>query len=247
MSPIPVSAPTGRFPEIDLLRGVAVGLMIIYHVFFDLVFFAGESWDLSGEIIWIIGRSAAVLFVGLAGLSIGLAWKRKHQENKISLLLRGAQILGMGIALTGFTWIFFPTYVIWFGILHLIGTAIILGTFLLPHPRLTFILGMIFTFFGVLFSLPAYAGKIPFLIPLFPAAFPTFDYVPLFPWLGLFLLGMSAGDYFFPSGRQRHIIVFDTCNAISKTLIWGGRNSLLLYFIHQPILVGIIWLFTYGI
>src|SRR5262245_58841284 len=96
-----------RYPEIDLLRGLAGILMIVFHVAFDLTFIAGQELNLDEGLVWIIGRSAAVLFVTLAGVSLVLAWRRKHAEKKNPLLLRGIQIFGMGLVLTAFTWIFF--------------------------------------------------------------------------------------------------------------------------------------------
>lgn len=236
------SSSTPRFPEIDLLRGIAAGCMILFHAAFDLAFFGGQQWELNNGIIWLIGRSAAVLFVALAGVSMGLAWKRKHGEKTRPLLLRGIQIIGMGMVLTTFTWIFFPTYTIWFGVLHLIGAGILIGTCLLPYPRATLFAGIIGTIGGITLSIIPTTIEALAIIPLFPAAFQTFDYFPLLPWMGVFFLGMSAGNYFFPSGRQRYQVSFDTQHPIARALIWAGRNSLLLYFVHQPILVGIIML-----
>ncbi len=235
-------SPAPRFQEIDLLRGIAVACMILFHAAFDLVFFAGQQWELNSGGIWFIGRSAAVLFVALAGVSMGLAWKRKHGERKSPPLLRGIQIIGMGMAITAFTWIFFPMYTIWFGVLHLIGVGIILGTFLLPHPRATFAVGISCTLAGVILSIIPFTQEFLTTISLFPAAFQTFDYFPLLPWVGVFFLGMSAGNYFFPNGKQRYKITIDAQHPISRAFIWAGRNSLILYFVHQPILVGAIML-----
>ncbi len=236
------NTPISRYPEIDLLRGVAVLGMILFHAAFDWVFFAGQQLELDSGIIWAIGRSAAAIFVALAGCSMGLAWRRKHAGKKSPLLMRGVQIFGMGIALTAFTWIFFNAYTIWFGVLHLIGLGVIIGTLLLLYPRSTLLTGIIITGLGIALSLPSLSAWTPAIIPLFPVAIQTFDYFPLFPWLGLFFLGMSVGEYLYPSGRQRYRISFNTTHPITQSLIWAGRNSLLIYFIHQPILVGIILL-----
>ncbi|QQR92774.1 MAG: DUF1624 domain-containing protein [Candidatus Iainarchaeum archaeon] len=239
MTPV---APYSRYAEVDLLRGVAVAFMIIFHAAFDLVFFGGQQLDLDSGILWAIGRSAAVLFILLAGASMGLAWRRKHEGKKNPLLMRGIQILGMGIALTAFTWIFFHEYTIWFGVLHLIGLGVIIGIAALSRPRLTFIAGTIITGIGILLSFSAFSTLAPAIVPLVPVAFRTFDYFPLFPWMGIFLLGMSLGEHFFPSGRQRYRISINATHPLAQPLIWAGRNSLLLYFIHQPILVGAIML-----
>lgn len=240
MTPSERPSLAGRYPEIDLLRGVAGILMVIFHIAFDLTYFAQQDLTLDEGLLWVIGRSAAVLFVALAGVSLVLAWRRKYDKKKSPLLLRGIQILGMGLVLTAFTWMFFPTYTIWFGVLHLIGLAVIIGTLILPHFRTALILGSGITILGIIFSLPQYINSIPNAIPLLPNNFQTFDYFPLLPWMGLFFLGMCIGEYLYPSGRQRHIIPINIKGNIARAMIWTGRNSLLIYFIHQPILVGII-------
>ena len=236
------NTPISRYAEIDLLRGIAAGGMILFHAAFDWVFFGGQQVELDSGIIWGIGRSAAVMFIALAGCSMGLAWRRKHAGKKGPLLMRGVQIIGMGIALTAFTWIFFNAYTIWFGVLHLIGLGVIIGALLLPHPRATLAAGIIITIAGIATSHPALYAVVPTIIPLFPVALQTFDYFPIFPWLGIFFIGMSMGEYLYPSGRQRYRISINATHPLARPLIWAGRNSLLIYFVHQPILVGIIFL-----
>lgn len=229
---------TGRFAEIDLLRGIAVVLMIIYHALFDLVFF--QEWELNLESgpFWAIGRSAAVLFVGLAGVSMSLAWTRKHGKKEQPFIQRGLQLLGLGFILTLFTWIVFPSNVIWFGVLHLIGTGLILGIIFLERPRAAAIVGSILTILGIYFSMPTIQTQLPFIIPVFPVSFSTFDYFPLLPWLGVFLLGISTGNYLYPHGNPRREWTWNGNGIIEKTLKWMGQNSLILYFAHQPVIVG---------
>lgn len=244
----PLAPPTGlgRFLEIDLLRGAGVLLMMAYHALFDLNFFFGMNFELNSGLFWAIGRGAAVLFVGLAGASMVLAWKRKHARRTNPIRMRGLQIMGLGFLITAFTWIFFPAYTIWFGVLHLIGAALIIGSFLLEKKEMTLGFGILITVAGILFSVPELQEQLPFVVPLFPVVLISFDYFPLLPWLGVFLLGMSAGHYFYPSGRQRYKIAFNPHNPIVNALVWAGRKSLAIYFVHQPVLVGIVMLVRMG-
>ena len=232
----PKDYPRPRIPEIDSARGVAVSLMVVYHALFDLVFFYGWQVDVHSGIIWIVGRSAAVLFVGIAGISMVLAWKRKHAGQKIEPVKRGIGIIALGMVLTLFTAIWFPNYIIWFGVLHLIGVALIIGTLFLEHPRVAGVIGAVITAIGIYFSISTAQN----IIPILPASTSTFDYFPLFPWLGVFLMGMSVGNYFFvPRLQFAHA---QTKNPITKALAWAGRRSLIIYFVHQPILFVIFWI-----
>ncbi|WP_369425780.1 heparan-alpha-glucosaminide N-acetyltransferase domain-containing protein [Methanothrix sp.] len=79
------------------------------------------------------------------------------------------------------------------------------------------------------------------LLPLgmAPSDFTSLDYVPLIPWFGVFLLGMSAGMCLYPNGRRR----FDIPPAPPCSRGWiitAGRRSLLIYLIHQPIILGLL-------
>lgn len=70
----------------------------------------------------------------------------------------------------------------------------------------------------------------------------TEDYVPLFPWLGVALIGIFIGRqlkklaWFIASANMQ-------LNGLCDVLAWMGKRSLLIYMIHQPILMGLLWLF----
>jgi uncharacterized membrane protein len=74
----------------------------------------------------------------------------------------------------------------------------------------------------------------------------TEDYVPIIPWLGVFLIGMYLGTRLLLNGaleKQNHL------QSPQALLIpaWLGRHSLLVYMIHQPILLGLLWLLEVGL
>ena len=70
----------------------------------------------------------------------------------------------------------------------------------------------------------------------------TEDYVPIFPWMGVFLMGMYLGTHFILSGA---LVQGDRLSdgKILALPAWLGRHSLLIYMIHQPILLGLLWFF----
>jgi len=63
---------------------------------------------------------------------------------------------------------------------------------------------------------------------------PTEDYVPLFPWLGVVLIGVAIGTAL--PRIQRSLAAADRRSP--RWLAWLGRHSLIIYLVHQPILVG---------
>ncbi len=62
----------------------------------------------------------------------------------------------------------------------------------------------------------------------------TQDYVPLFPWLGVALVGVAAGDALV----RRSFAPLASLARAPRALVWLGRHSLAVYMVHQPILIG---------
>ena len=73
-----------------------------------------------------------------------------------------------------------------------------------------------------------------------PYGFASSDYFPLFPNLGYFLLGAVAGRAVYE--KKRSLYPMDP--APVPGLRWLGRNSLLCYLLHQPILAAAVWAVT---
>lgn len=236
----------GRLWEVDLLRGIAVIMMIAFHAAFDLGYFAGYSVVLSSGFWWLLARATATIFVLLAGISLALSHSRARSKLKpsqitIKYLKRGLRIFCWGLLITLATWLFLPQGTIWFGVLHLIGLSIILAMPLLKHKMASLVSGIIITLTGIYLS--SLTFDIPWLLPIGmqPADFYTFDYLPLLPWLGVFLIGLFLGSALMPNGRRLYRFRDKMPKAVSP-LCFIGRHSLFIYFIHQFVLVGIIFL-----
>lgn len=256
-----------RLWEIDFLRGIAIICMVIYHFFFDLVFFAGVSIDLYSTGWNIFQKSIATCFIMVAGISLYLKYQKQILLNKVSFFPffeRGFFIFFLGMVITGITFIALGNAYIRFGILHLIGLSIILAYPFLKYPLVGGILGLLILTTGFI-SLPTVHTF--WLLPFgfMYASFVSVDYFPLLPWFGVMLLGIWAGKCIFPQGKRRFIQPLGnkittllaknkSKNIRSKTrslyilypvqfIAFLGKNSLLIYMIHQPILLSIIFIF----
>ena len=72
----------------------------------------------------------------------------------------------------------------------------------------------------------------------------TEDFAPLFPWFGFVLIGMFVGNYIL---RKKQLLNFTSKYPAASQLKWlviAGRNSLLIYMVHQPLLMGLLYLVT---
>lgn len=236
-----------RLVEIDALRGVAILMMVIYHLLFDL-------WDQGLIGVWFRswfwvgwGLLTAVLFLSLVGVSLSLWYTDQGQKLSMPQLVmaclkKGGFILGWGLVITVVTNRFFPGQTVWFGILHLIGVSIMTSfIFLKLHSKLSLVSLAIVVAGLVLHSFRWSTG---WLLPLgfIPANFNSLDYYPLFPWMGLIVAGIGIGRKYFPQGRASKRGWEIPVSSLVNSLEFLGRHSLLIYLVHQPILLLGLWL-----
>jgi len=224
-----------RFWELDFTRGLAVIGMIIFHALWNLNFFGYTTLNLYSGWLGIFQKVIAVTFLALVGIGLTLS-ANKHENYKTWFLKRGLFIFGLGMLITAFTFIFFRENLIYFGILHLIGVSIILAIPFAKQIYANLILGLSLIITGL--YLQTLTFNFSYLLWLgFYTPLATFDYKKLLPWFGVILIGIAVGNIIYKNGnRLKEIKEYN--NIISKI----GKQSLLIYFIHQPILFGVLML-----
>lgn len=230
-----------RFWELDFLRGVAVVGMIVFHAAFDVEFLGIAAIGVNSGFWWLLARAVAVAFVFIAGACMLISWERTPPERRVrKFVSRGLLLLGLGVLITIATYAFFAgRFVDWLGVLHFLGLASILA---IPVLSLTddgaLWRGAVASIaLGVLFDRMVVESPWLFWLGLRSAGFASLDYFPVFPWLGVLLLGAFAGRVFYGGGVRRFKIGVAS-NALVDGVGWLGKNSLWIYFLHQPLLYG---------
>lgn len=235
------SAAPPRLAAIDVARGIAVYFMAVYHLAWDLNDFRFTQFDLFGDPFWLGARTAILAsFLFLAGLSMVLAEGRGRGWS--AFWRRWAAIVaGAGLVTLG-TWFVFPKVYVFFGVLHCIAVASIL---VLPFLRLP---GWCAALAGAaVWLLPKFISHTTFdhawlqwigFVTRMPE---SVDYVPVFPWAGMMLLGIAYGHWRAerPAGP---LTDWRPANGVALSTAWVGRHSLVVYILHQPLLVGLVWL-----
>lgn len=237
-----------RYGVIDAARGFAAVNMIVYHFLYDLLCYYSLDSGFGAHpaaIIW--ERCICVTFILIAGAAVNFT-RRGYR--------RGLIVLGGGFLITLLTLLFIPSEIIWFGILNLLGCAMIV-TFALRRvlDRIDPLIGagISLVLFALLYGLPeGYIGFFGVRIAAMPEAlygspylaflglpsksFFSADYFPLLPWLFLFFCG-----YFLWRAAQAK--GWDSF-FLQKVPVLGliGRNSLLIYLLHQPVLFALFYL-----
>ena len=236
-----------RFWEIDFLRGLAIIMMIVFHFFYDLNYFGVENINFRSGFWWIFGRIIATTFILLVGISLTLSYTRVKRRRGDwvfkKFFLRGLKILGWGLIITFITWLFLKRGFIMFGVLHFIGISIILAYPFLKARYWNFLLGVIFILVGIYVESIVFDSYWFVWLGLKPYYFYTVDYFPIFPWFGVILFGLFLGNLLYPNGKRRLKINNLSKFSFIKLFCFLGRNSLLIYLIHQPILMIFLYFF----
>lgn len=225
-----------RIWELDVFRGICILGVIAVHFIYDLT-------ELYGIIEWeypdwfsFVKDWGGVLFILLSGICATLGSRSVR---------RGLIVFASGLIITAVTYGmyrfgFAKSIIIYFGVLHCLGVCMMLWFFFKRLPGwLLAVLGIAMVAAG-LYLRHVCLVDYPWLVPLgftFPD-FATSDYFPLLPNLGFFLLGAVLGRTVYRKKESLLPFVSDR-NIIVRIFSFFGRQSLLIYLLHQPVLAAI--------
>jgi uncharacterized membrane protein len=230
-----------RFWEIDALRGVAIAMMVVYHLAYDLVLLGYHQTSVVTGPWRVFARATATLFVLLVGVSLAISFVRRSRHERgwrlfNTYLVRGLKLLGWGMVITLITWLYMGKVVIIFGILHLIGAVTILAYPFLSLRWSNLPIGVAMIALGMYLNQLQVSHPWLLLLGLRPRWLFQVDYFPLLPWFGVALLGVFVGQSLYPTGARRFDLPEWDGKPGIREFVWLGHHSLAIYLIHQPIL-----------
>lgn len=213
-----------RIWEIDVLRGILVIIMVVLHILFDLEFVYNIPIGYGTGFIDKIRIVVATLFIMVSGISTAFS------KNSFK---RGVVVLSAALLISFVTFIVGREYFISFGVFHLIGLCMIVSPFLkkIPTPSLL-ILSLIIGMTQFVIPYVEVSHNYFFMFGFYNDKFASADYYPVFPWAWAFLFGIVLSRLFY---REKKSIFKFTIK--ENPIGFLGRNSLLIYLIHQPIIL----------
>jgi uncharacterized membrane protein len=229
-----------RIAALDVARTAALAGMVVFHFTRDLEQFGliapgttlGDGWS-------VFSRTVAGSFLFLSGVSL---WLAHGQGIRWRAFLRRLAVLAAAAGLvSAATFVAMPEVFIYFGILHSIAVASVLGLAFLRLPTpVTIATGAVVLIVPQLW--PSGLIDAPLLVwtGLTTSVPRTLDYEPVFPWFAPFLFGIACARLVAGAGLLR--LSGDAPAPLWHWLGWPGRHSLAIYLIHQPVLMGAIWL-----
>lgn len=248
----------GRLHMIDELRGFWIVNMIIYHGIWDMIYIFGSHWTWFGA-DWVklwqqVGCSSFICISGFC-------WQMSKKPFK-----RGMQVFLAGLVITMVTLLVMPSSQVIFGVLTLLGSSMLL---MIPLDKLfqkinpwLGALGSLLLFLVVYPVNDGYLGFGPLRLIALPSSwytnlfssylgftepwFYSTDYFSLLPWFLMFVQGYFLYSCLYQNAKSS--VSTKIIGILEKSfcpfLGWVGRNSLIIYMLHQPVIYGVLWFIT---
>ena len=231
---------TRRIPAIDIARGIAVLGMFGYHLTWDLA-----SFGFIARVVpftpgfRFFSHIVASTFLFLAGASLVLASKQPFAWKTWARHL--ATITAAALLVTLASAILFPAGLIGFGILHCIVLALLIATpFLRLPPAAAAGAAIVIAILPAVVQTPSFNG--PWLIwtglgTIEPS---SNDFRPFFPWAAPLFVGLAITAFAREHGFLLRMPSPAPTSLLARLLAFGGRHSLAIYLVHQPIFLGVL-------
>lgn len=233
--------PRGRFDSVDAARGVAIAAMIVFHTAWDLSFLRLIATPVGTDPAWqAFAKAIAGSFLLLVGVGLVLG----HGGGlRLRPFLRRLVTVSLGAAgVSAATYLVFPDSFIFFGILHMIAVGSVLALPFLRAP-----LWLVATAAALVLVLPAFVSSSLFdtrllaWIGFSEEIPPSNDFEPVFPWLAPVLAGICLARLALASSWRGRLAAWQATGPVGRGLVSAGRWSLVIYLVHQPILLGILY------
>lgn len=245
---------SSRAFELDALRGLAVVMMMLHHLIYDLRYIMGMdvfAWQDSNFFIYWVRAPFLFLFLFISGICCSFSsnnFKRAAKTAAVAILF---SVIFYGVSLVTDSEMY-----VFFNVLHLLALGTLFYAVLAYLERKRSFRGVnaVLILAGVLFLWLAYPlSKLsetlnPVLLPLsetFARGIGMADYMPLVPWMGIFLFGALFGRLHYLNRQSLFPKAPVTLKRIVLPFEFTGRNALLFYLLHQPIFIGVLYLFKF--
>lgn len=228
-----------RLYQVDLARGFACLSMPIFHTLYNLYALGLVERALTKSGFWIGYQKLGLgTFVFVSGISFvlstqnGVRWAR--------LLKRIGKLAALAAVISFSTWIMFPDKFIRFGVLHFFAFCLLIAPVFRTMKYWSALLGLAILFVAWQVGRAGLYNT----ILLYPTGLmsqrpSSIDYIPLIPWFGIFLLGMTTGQ------RLVGKTSLSTPKKWMLPVIWLGQHSLFFYFAHQIVIYGLLAVIAY--
>ena len=237
-----------RWRTLDLARGLAVIAMILFHGTWDASHFGYAPPNLPWTpAMRFFGHAIACAFLFIAGVSLTLA--NADDIHWPQALRRLARVGAAALLVTLGTWLVFPGAYVFFGILHCIFVASLVGLAFVRAPwPLTLAAALLCLAAPEFLTSETFNARGLIWLGLGTRETLTQDWRPFFPWAGALLLGVALASLFLgesaPPKAAGEGLRADPL-PLGEGVVFLGRHSLSIYLLHQPLLFALFTALVY--
>jgi uncharacterized membrane protein len=217
--------------------------MAVFHFSYDLEMFGQIAPGTIGSPPWrLFAQCIAGSFLFVSGISLWLAHGRGFRAR--AFIKRLGVIVAAALLVTVATFFAAREAFIFFGILHVMALASVVGVVVLRWPAwIIALLAAGFWFAGPYLQGPFFDHPLWWWTGLSTIPPVTLDYEPVFPWLGPYLAGLALAKGAARVDLWQRLRSTAPASPMVRVLGWPGRHSLSFYLLHQPVLIALLWLF----
>jgi uncharacterized membrane protein len=217
-----------RITELDFFRWIALILMVYFHLIWSMSQLYGYDIIYSTWVNFYIGKISAILFILISGIVVAFG---KFNLKRFLLLA------GVALAISGVSYLYNDQYFIKFGIIHFFALSSLLAVaFKYMNKYILLIIWIVIIRAWPWISTIGTSSDYLFFLWTVSKWFQSADFYPLIPRFGVYLLGMWISKIFY---AKRTNLCWKTFNVWPINFV--GRNTLLIYIIHQPIIIFILY------
>ena len=249
--------------ELDALRGLAIFMMVLHHLIFDLRYMLDLDVFAFQESAWfqhLLRPFFVAVFLIVSGICC--SFSRSNFRRGLRMLAAAGVLTVASYFLDAWTG---ETVVIYFNVIHIIAAGTLLFALLEVRDRraearggrecrsggrelrsgLSILIGAALLFlYGVLpvFQTDGGVWRLPLGLMTDNGLPAMADYLPLIPWLGFFFIGAAIGRIYYRCRASLFAGAPDRLVHTLRPLTFLGRHALVVYLLHQPIVLGLLLL-----
>jgi len=216
-----------RDSALDLMRGIAIIMMIAFHFIWDL----NAQFEFNkNPLETVVGEVWRYLIVFLFLSAVGISLVITHSKQLIlTKFFKRLAFLGAAvITISASTYFIYPEFWIYFGILHLIWVSSVIAIFFVNRPLMSLLIAALIIISSI-FDQPSLSFIYFFFKPYLPSA--SLDFYPLFPWLSFVFIGIYLGHY--PYYQKIFTLRLNWLEVM-------GKHALIIYLTHQIVLFSVV-------
>lgn len=231
-----------RYDKLDILRWIAIIMMIIFHINYSLLNIFSISYLNFSDFFWFLfWRFWVFLFITISSVSFLLS-EKKHWDKVDKKYLKYALYLwAIALIITLFTYIFIREQLILFGIIHFFSLSFLLIILLRKARYLNLLIGLIIMLIPFIIDMTVSFDYL-FFLWFISTNFYSADFYPIIPYFWLFLFTYSIWLYLHEKQILQKILSWEKKWFAYNFFKFMWKHSLIIYLIHVPIIVSLIYL-----